>query len=132
MARKNSGSPALSKLNARVLGLKSIQEDLVLKNGLSTAIGTDIQVRLKSKLDQISIQQSLLDQSRIELKALEKEANAFSKNSLAAVKNDFGDDAIEVTKTGGVRMSDRAKPVTKAKKAEKAALKAANKAAKKA
>ena len=130
MARKKSELPALTKLNARIMGLKSIKEDLVLKNGLSIATGSDIQARLKTKLDDITTQQSLLEQSRIELKELEKEANAFSKNSLVGVKNDFGDNAIEVTKVGGVRVSDRAKPVpkdVKALRAEKAAAKAAAK-----
>ena len=130
MARKKGEFAALTKLNARIMGLKSIKEDLVLKNGLSIATGTDIQARLKTKLDDITTQQSLLEQSRIELKELQKEANAFSKNSLMGVKNDFGDNAIEVTKVGGVRVSDRAKPVSKevkAMKAEKAANKAATK-----
>ncbi len=128
MARKKGEFAALTKLNARIMGLKSIKEDLVLKNGLSIATGTDIQARLKTKLDDITTQQSLLEQSRIELKELQKEANAFSKNSLMGVKNDFGDNAIEVTKVGGVRVSDRAKPVSKEVKAMKAE-KAANKAA---
>ena len=130
MARKKGEFAALTKLNARIMGLKSIKEDLVLKNGLSIATGTDIQARLKTKLDDITTQQSMLEQSRIELKELEKEANAFSKNSLVGVKNDFGDNAIEVTKVGGVRVSDRAKPVpkdVKALRAEKAAAKAAAK-----
>ena len=130
MARKKGEFASLTKLNARIMGLKSIKEDLVLKNGLSIATGTDIQARLKTKLDDITTQQSLLEQSRIELKELQKEANAFSKNSLMGVKNDFGDNAIEVTKVGGVRVSDRAKPVSKevkAMKAEKAANKAATK-----
>lgn len=130
MARKKSELPALTKLNARIMGLKSIKEGLVLKNGLSIATGSDIQARLKTKLDDITTQQSMLEQSRIELKELEKEANAFSKNSLVGVKNDFGDNAIEVTKVGGVRVSDRAKPVpkdVKALRAEKAAAKAAAK-----
>jgi hypothetical protein len=122
--------PALTKLNARIMGLKSIKEDLVLKNGLSIVAGNDIQGRLKTKLDEITIQQSLLEQSRIELKELEKEANAFSKNSMIGVKNDFGDDSIEVTKLGGVRASDRAKPVSKEVKAMKAAKAAAKVATK--
>lgn len=131
MARKKGELPALSKLTARITGLKSIKEDLVLKNGLSIVAGIDIQIRLKTKLDDITTQQSLLEQSRIELKELEKEANAFSKNSMIGVKNDFGDDSIEVTKLGGVRASDRAKPVSKeikAMKAAKAAAKAVPKA----
>ncbi len=125
MARKKGESPALSKLTARITGLKSIKEDLVLKNGLSAVAGIDIQVRLKTKLDNITTQQTMLEQSRIELKELQKEANAFSKNSMIGVKNDFGDDSIEVTKLGGVRVSDRAKRVSKEVKAMKAAKAAA-------
>lgn len=125
MARKKGELPALSKLTARITGLKSIKEDLVLKNGLSAVAGIDIQVRLKTKLDDITTQQTMLEQSRIELKELQKEANAFSKNSMIGVKNDFGDDSIEVTKLGGVRVSDRAKRVSKEVKAMKAAKAAA-------
>ncbi len=128
MARKKVELPALTKLNARILGLKSINEDLVLKNGLSVALGDDIQTRLKNKSDQITIQQAQLEQSRIELKALTLEAAEFSRKALSGVKNDFGENAVEVTKAGGVRTSDRAKPVSKevkALKAQKAAAKAA-------
>ena len=125
MARKKGELPALSKLTARITGLKSIKEDLVLKNGLSAVAGIDIQVRLKTKLDDITTHQTMLEQSRIELKELQKEANAFSKNSMIGVKNDFGDDSIEVTKLGGVRVSDRAKRVSKEVKAMKAAKAAA-------
>ena len=57
---------------------------------------------------------------------LEKEADAFSKKVLHGVVNDYGEDSINVNKVGGTRLSERAKPMTKEKKAmiaEKKALK---------
>jgi hypothetical protein len=120
MARKKLVSRPLGKLNKRTLGLNSIQEGLVLKNGVSVDSSNALQNKLQAAIDDHYLTGVLLDEKSKAIKVLQKEADALSKQILNGVINDYGDDSIHVTKVGGIRASERAKPLSKAEKALKA------------
>ncbi len=126
MSRTKLVSRPLGKLNQRILGMQSIDSKLALKNGLSVENCTTVHDRLKAAIDDHYLTGVLLDEKREIITGLEKEADALSKKVLHGVVNDYGEDSINVNKVGGTRLSERAKPMTKEKKAmiaEKKALK---------
>jgi hypothetical protein len=113
MARKRFNSSALKKLKDRLNGLKAIDSQLVLKNGLSVATGQKIQIELETEQNEYNIELANLDARRQRIANLEKNATEFSKNALTGVKNDFGDSSIEYQKAGGTPMHLRAKRTKK-------------------
>ena len=115
MARQKFHSSALKKLNDRLNGLKAIDNQLVLKNGLSIDAGQQISTELETAQENYNIALSQIDAQRQRLLNLEKKAIEFSKNTLTGVKNDFGDNSIEYQKAGGTPMHLRIK-VKKRKK----------------
>jgi hypothetical protein len=109
MARQRFHSKALKQLKDRLNGLKAIDPQLVLKNGLSVAVGETIQIDLETEQNQYNIELANLDARRQRIANLEKNATDFSKNSLTGVKNDFGDSSVNYQKAGGTPMHLRAK-----------------------
>jgi hypothetical protein len=115
MARKKVHSNALVKISDRIIGLKSIDSNLVLKNGLSVQKGEQVKDALEKALDKCNLMMSAFLTARHELEQLEKEANQYSKSALIGASNDYGDDSLEYEKVGGTRMSLRVRK-TKADK----------------
>jgi hypothetical protein len=115
MARKKFNSSALKKLKDRLNGLKAIDAQLVLKNGLSIEAGQKIQTELEAEQNEYNITLTNVDAQRQRIAILEKNASDFSKNALTGVKNDFGDSSIEYQKAGGTPMHLKTKPIKKIK-----------------
>ena len=113
MARQKFNSNALKKLKERLNGLKAIDSNLVLKNGLSVEMGEQIQTELETEQSTYNIALAHIDAQRQRIMGLEKKATDFSKNTLTGVKNDYGDSSIEYQKSGGIPMHLRAKPTKK-------------------
>ena len=113
MARKKFNSSALKKLKERLNGLKAIDSNLVLKNGLSVATGQKIQIELEEEQNQYNIDLANIDARRQRIANLEKTASNFSKNTLLGVKNDYGDSSMEYQKAGGTPTHLRAKSTKK-------------------
>jgi hypothetical protein len=107
MKHKKMHSNALIKLSDRIIGLKSIHPNLVLKNGLSVKGGEQLKTALEEALTKCNLTLSAHLTARYELDLLEKETALYSKNSLMGVSIDYGDDSLEYEKVGGTRMSLR-------------------------
>ena len=107
MARRKFNSLALQELRKRINGLKAIQPDLVLKNGLSVAHSEKVATTLSTIQDEYNILLTLVDRKRQELLNQETETKWLSKNLFIGVKNDFGDDSWEYESVGGTRISIR-------------------------
>ena len=117
---QSTSSKAMEKLNIRVVGLQTIDPNLVLQNGLSVKGGLALTTAIKSAQDAQIIMETALTEKKYEIARLIKDAEAFSKGIFDTVKSQFGDDSIEYEKVGGTRRSMHAKPGAKAAKVAKA------------
>ena len=115
MKKEGYISSALKKLAERIASLTVIDPKLIFKNGLALENGKDIHKRLTNNIESYNLDVKRLAEKRKLITAIEKEATDFAKNSLNAVKNDFGDDSTQYETAGGTRVSMRAKPVRKPK-----------------
>jgi len=115
MAFQNRKSPKLEQARQRLTGLTAIDPKLDLGGGTSVADGTALLATADKALADYN---KLLDQAADALNtvvAQEKLAAAWSKKALNGVSFKYGDDSSEYEQAGGVRRSERKKPVRKPK-----------------
>ena len=119
MARIKRKSPAAEKATLRADALASISNTLDLGSGLTLA---SYKAAIKAiadpdtgKLAAYNTALSTLDGQLKDLQASEKSLNNLSESMLAGVGVKFGKDSLEYEKAGGVRKSERKKPVRKKK-----------------
>jgi hypothetical protein len=100
---------------ARLAGLKAIDKDLDLGNGLTVAkYEKDIQV-LRDRLDEYNLMLSQIDAKLNEIQETEKNLKNTSELILLGVAVKFGKDSNEYEQAGGIKKSERKKPVRKKK-----------------
>lgn len=119
MARIKRTSPAAEKATLRAEALASISPTLDLGNGL-TLVAYKTTIKAISdpdtgRLATYNTALSSLDGQLNDLAAAEKALNTLTESMLAGVAVKFGKDSNEYEKAGGVRKSERKKPVRKQK-----------------
>jgi hypothetical protein len=105
--RKRTVSPEVAKANKRIDGIRAIEPDVDLGNGLTVAtyaseIGkvNDLTQKYNTLLSEVDGTLTLLSQA-------EKGLGDFSQRILNAVGTRFGYDSVEYEKAGGTRKSEK-------------------------
>jgi hypothetical protein len=115
-------SPAADKATTRAAALSSISPTLDLGNGLTlAAYNTAIAAINGPNTGRLAVYNatlSSLDGQLTDLKAAETALNTMSDLMLAGVGVKYGKNSDQYQQAGGVRTSDRKKPVKKAKPAK--------------
>lgn len=113
--KKRKDSPVVEKANKRIDGLKSIGPETDLGNGLTiSAYDAEIK-KVESLIQRYNTLLSDVDGVLTQIKAAEDDLAEFSKRMLNGVGAKYGFDSIEYEKAGGVRSSDRKRPVLNGK-----------------
>ena len=115
MARIKRSSATVEKATQRASALSSINASLDLGNGLTLGDYTDSIASLKAKMDVYNATLSLADGQLNTLGDGEKALADLSDRMLGGVASKFGKNSNEYEMAGGVRKSDRKRPVRKAK-----------------
>lgn len=116
MARlRKSATPAMNEAEQKINGMRSISSTLDLSNNVSVSQGD---ILLGNAQDALNRYNELLAEADALLNLFnseEKALKAFNKKILPAVGLKYGTDSSEYEKVGGVRESERKKPVRKPK-----------------
>ena len=118
MAFRARESAPIAKAQLRVDGLAAIDPKLDLGETVSVAEGN---TRIKAAAKMLSDYNKALntaDDLLNKLKAQEKDLRTWTSRALNGVKFKYGADSSEYETAGGVRQSERKKPVPKAKAAK--------------
>jgi hypothetical protein len=115
MSRPKRGSKALDRAQRRIAALKSISPTLDLGNGVTiesfaTAIKTT-----QDKLEVYNSSLSTVDLTQEALELAEKSLMELSEHMLVSVAAKYGKNSDEYKMAGGVRRSDRKRPLRKPK-----------------
>jgi len=111
MARQKRTSLVLELARQRLAGLKSITPPAVLGGNLSVE-GYEAEIEAYStRRDSYNSKVADLDGETNQLDDHEQRLNQLSQRILAAVKAQYGPDSSELEQLGGVRLSDRKRPV---------------------
>ncbi len=115
MSRPKRGSKTLDKAQRRIAALKSISPTLDLGNGVTidsfaTAIKTT-----QDKLEAYNSSLSTVDMTQGALELAEKSLMELTEHMLVSVAAKYGKNSDEYKMAGGVRRSDRKRPVRKPK-----------------
>jgi hypothetical protein len=111
MPRLKRASQLLDKAKTRANNLVSIDPGLDFGNGLSVPAYQAQIDALQAKLDRHNNLLSELDALSNDIAAAEKTLADYSERMLNGVSVRFGKDSNEYEKAGGVRKSERKKPV---------------------
>lgn len=114
MARARTSSPDITKANQRIIGMNGIAANLDLGDGVTTANLVAKRDRAKSVQDRYNAMLSELGALGLELDAAEKDLRAINSRVLNLVRGRYGADSAEYERVGGVRTSERKKPVRRA------------------
>lgn len=107
MSLRKRTSKDLEKAGKRLAGLKSIDENLDLSNGLSVAAYEAKIADAELKLETYNRMLSDVDGQQNELEDSEKELRDFTERMLAGVGATYGKDSDAYVKAGGVKKSER-------------------------
>lgn len=114
MARtRKTTTPEMKDADQKIAGMKAIEPALALDNGVSVAEGERLRGNVQAKIDEYNTMLAQLDGKLNEINAENKILRAFNKKVLPAVGLRYGTDSDEYEKAGGVRDSERKKPVRK-------------------
>ena len=105
--------PALKETEQKVAGLKAINKTLDLGKGVSVAAGEALLAGVRNKLEEYNTLLALADAKLNEVNAENKNLRGFNSKVLPAVGLEYGKDSHEYEMVGGVRESERKKPVRK-------------------
>ncbi len=122
MPRAKKTSLILETANTRLAGVKSIDAQLDLGNGLSVAEYQAAIEAVRIALEAYNTVLSLVDEKQSDVIAKEKRLRDLHERMLMGVAARHGKDSIEYEKAGGTRKSERKK---KAKGATKSIVTAA-------
>jgi hypothetical protein len=111
MARLKKSTSHYEVAVTRLAGLKSISPTLDLGNGLTVAVYEASIDNLREKLDTYNTTLSIVDSQRNSVQEAEKQLRDLSERMLTGVAAKHGKDSNEYEKAGGVRKSERKKPV---------------------
>lgn len=115
MAYKARESAPIAKAQLRVDGLAAIDPKLDLGESASVAAGTALVAAATKTLSDYNQALKTADDLLNQLKAQEKALGAWSTKALGGVKFKYGPDSSQYEMAGGIRQSERKKPVRKAK-----------------
>ncbi len=111
MARRKRTSPVLDKARTRATALSSIDAKLDLGKELTLDAYTAAIKQAEDKLAAYNALLSKVDASLNDVQAAEKGPAALSDRMLGGVGSKYGKDSNEYEKAGGVRKSERKRPV---------------------
>ena len=116
MVVKKKSAPILEAASTRVAGLKSIDNELDLGNGLTVLTYATAIVALRTILEEYNTVLTDVDVKRSEFKEKQKALKDLHERMLMGVGAKFGKDSVEYAQAGGVRKSERkkSKPAPKA------------------
>jgi hypothetical protein len=110
MGRRKRNSKVLEQAHERLSGLKSIDPNLDLGNGLTVSAHEQAVNSLRAKLDSYNQKLSDLDEELLSLETDEAKLNDLNGRMLAGVGARYGRNSAEYEKAGGVRSDDRKRP----------------------
>lgn len=113
MFKKKSICRSLDKAKVRLDGIQAIDVNLDLGTGLSTKGYTQKIVTLQQKISIYNTTLSDADELKSQIAAAEKDLSNYSEQILLGVAARFGKDSYEYEKAGGVRKSERKRPIRK-------------------
>ena len=116
MAKIKRKSKVIEKALKRLAGLESISPTLDLGNGLSVPNYNAAVQSAAAKLDSYNVLLSTVDTALNDVKAEEKSLRELSERMREAVGAVYGHNSNEYEKAGGVRKTERKRPVRKPKK----------------
>ncbi len=108
-------TPELIDGEQRITGMKSIDKNLDLSNGVSVAEGQTTLTEAQTALDDYNQSLAMADDKKNIFEMKNKALRAFNKKVLPAVGLKYGTDSSEYEMVGGKRESERKKPVRKPK-----------------
>jgi hypothetical protein len=111
MTRKKLASRALQTAERRAAGLQNIDDQLDLGGVLTLPIYERAIATLATKIKQYNSLLSAIDALRSEIKSDEYNLADLSAQMLKGVSCKFGADSFEYRSAGGVRRSERKRPV---------------------
>ncbi|MCU0237827.1 MAG: hypothetical protein MUC29_00140 [Pyrinomonadaceae bacterium] len=109
MARSKKTSKIVEEANTRLAGLKSIEQNLDLGNGLKNEIFAQMIEATANSLSEYNTTLSLVDEKLNLYTQNEKELKDFHERMLLAVGAKYGKNSNEYEKAGGTKKSDRKK-----------------------
>jgi hypothetical protein len=117
MARQKKVSPIVEKAQQRLSALVSIDPALDLGNGLTASAYQAEVTNAQAKLDAYNTLLSQVDEAYNAFLLAEKALRDLSERMLAGVASKYGKDSSQYEMAGGVRKSERKRPVRKKKAA---------------
>src|SRR5258708_4116353 len=115
MGRLKRTSKVLEKAGTRAAAMSSIDLKLDLGNNLTMEAFAATVTDVRGKLDDYNAVLSKADEANNLLTEAEKSLADLSERMLAGVASKYGKNSHEYEKAGGVRKSERKRPVRKAK-----------------
>lgn len=114
MARTRRQSKVLNESNQRIIGITEVDPQFDLGNGVSLASLKEKNGEVLATINQYNQLVVQLDGITTLLKRLEGELRGLNSRTLAGVRSRYGADSSEYEKAGGVRTSEKKKPVRRA------------------
>ncbi|MEH2463014.1 hypothetical protein [Nostoc sp.] len=115
MSRPKRGSKVLDRAQRRIAALKSISSTLDLGNGVTVDSFAAAIKTTQDKLETYNSSLSTVDLTQGALKIAEKSLMELTKHMLLSVAAKYGKNSDEYKMAGGVRRSERKRPVRKPK-----------------
>jgi hypothetical protein len=103
----------MNELEQNIAGMKSIEPDLDAGSGVTVAAGEAVLADARAALEDYNATLAISDEKRNVFNMKDKLARAFNKKVKPAVGLKYGTDSDQYEKVGGVRESERKKPVRK-------------------
>lgn len=113
MARLKTASRDYEQGFKRIAAVQSIDADFDLGNGLIAKDYQQAITEVKTAMDSYNTLLSTLDEKLNTLKEKEKSLRNWNERILNGVASKYGKDSSEYEQAGGVRKSERKKPVKK-------------------
>jgi hypothetical protein len=116
MSRKRkTTSPVISDGEQKIAGMKSIENSLDLGNEVSVANGEKLLEETRAALESYNTSLAMTDGLLNAFNEKERTLRSFNRKVLPAGGLKYGTDSVEYEKLGGIRDSERKRPVRKAK-----------------
>jgi hypothetical protein len=98
--------------------MKAIEDELDLENGVSVTAGEALLAETRAALEDYNSSLAVSDEKLNVFNAKDRQLCAYNKKILPAVGLKFGTDSNQYEQVGGIRESERRKPVRKGKETE--------------
>lgn len=113
MARSKRSSKVLDKAERRIAAIKSISATLDLGNGYTVNSFNTIIEATRNKLSDYNSSLSTVDAAQTALVETEKKLMEVTEHILLSVAAKYGKNSYEYEMAGGIRKSERKRPVRK-------------------